>query len=79
MIYLYLFLNYLDPRKAKDEKVAPIIESHLIAIITKFLEIASLSTTDERLHMSPVSPVFHIEATVIIGLKNLLRVGTSIL
>ena len=29
--------------------------------------------------MSPVSPVFHTEATVSIGLKNVLRVGTSIL
>ena len=27
--------------------------------------------------MSPVSPVFHNEATVSIGLKNVLRVGTS--
>ena len=29
--------------------------------------------------MSPVSPVFHTEATVSIGLKNVLRVGTFIL
>ena len=29
--------------------------------------------------MSPVSPVFHTEATVCIGLKNVLRVGTSII
>ena len=29
--------------------------------------------------MSPVSPVFHTEATVNIGLKNVLRVGTFIL
>ena len=29
--------------------------------------------------MSPVSPVFHPEATVSIGLKKVLRVGTSIL
>ena len=29
--------------------------------------------------MLPVSPVFHTEATVRIGLKNALRVGTSIL
>ena len=28
--------------------------------------------------MSPVSPVFHTEATVSIGLKNVFRVGTSI-
>ena len=28
--------------------------------------------------MSPVSTIFHNEATVSIGLKNLLRVGTSI-
>ena len=27
--------------------------------------------------MSSVSPVFHIEATVSIGLKNVLEVGTS--
>ena len=31
------------------------------------------------LFMSPVSPVFYTEATVSIGLKNVLRVGTSIL
>ena len=29
--------------------------------------------------MSPVSPVYHTEATVSIGLKNVLRVGISIL
>ena len=29
--------------------------------------------------MSPVSPVFHTEATVSIGLKNVLRVGTPII
>ena len=29
--------------------------------------------------MSPVSPVLHTKATVSIGLKNILRVGTSIL
>ena len=29
--------------------------------------------------MSPVSPVFHTEATMSIGLKNVLRVETSIL
>ena len=29
--------------------------------------------------LSSVSPVFHTEATVSIGLKNVLRVGTSIL
>ena len=28
--------------------------------------------------MSPVSPVFHTEVTVCIGLKNVLRVGTFI-
>ena len=28
--------------------------------------------------MSPVSPVFHTEATVSIGLKNVFRAGTSI-
>ena len=30
-------------------------------------------------YKSPVSPVFHIEVTVRIGLKNILRVGTSVL
>ena len=29
--------------------------------------------------MSPVSPVFYTEAAVSIGLKNVLKVGTSIL
>ena len=29
--------------------------------------------------MSPVSPVFHTVATVSIGLKNMIRVGTYIL
>ena len=29
--------------------------------------------------MTTVSPVFHSEATVSIGLKNVLRVGTSII
>ena len=28
--------------------------------------------------MSPVSPVFHTEATVSVGLKNVFRVGTAI-
>ena len=32
-----------------------------------------------NLLMSPVSPVFHTEATVSIGLKNVFRVGTAIL
>ena len=36
-------------------------------------------SVDPFVEMSPVSPVFHTEATVSIGLKNIVRVGTSIL
>ena len=33
----------------------------------------------KEIYMSPVSPVFYTEASVSIGLKNILRVGTSML
>ena len=52
----------------------PACHGHLSPPKSMLLEAACYS-----LDMSPVSPVFHTEATVSIGLKNVLRVGTSIL